>query len=146
MFRKIVAAVLPPIVVGALFLGLWELIVKAFDIKPFLLPAPSAIWAELIDRSDDIIDATLNTGTNALVGLLFGVVFGVAMSFVLMRFQVANELITPLAVALNAIPIIVCRRDNGRVCDSLDTRSGVSVESRGRHVAAARANHRDHRY
>ena len=107
MFRKIVAAVLPPIVVGALFLGLWELIVKAFDIKPFLLPAPSAIWAELIDRSDDIIDATLNTGTNALVGLLFGVVFGVAMSFVLMRFQVANELITPLAVALNAIPIIV---------------------------------------
>jgi len=42
-----------------------------------------------------------------LMGLLFGVVCGVALSFVLMRFNVVNELVTPLAVALNAIPIIV---------------------------------------
>ena len=47
------------------------------------------------------------TGANALVGLLFGVICGVALSFVLMRFHVVNELVTPLAVALNAIPIIV---------------------------------------
>ena len=46
-------------------------------------------------------------GANALVGLLFGVICGVALSFVLMRFRVVNELVTPLAVALNAIPIIV---------------------------------------
>lgn len=104
---KVVRAVAPPVVFGVIFFGAWELIVKVFDIKPFLLPAPSAIWAEFIDRSDDILEATLVTGTNALTGLLFGVAFGIAMSFVLMRFQVANELVTPLAVALNAIPIIV---------------------------------------
>jgi len=104
---KVFRAVAPPVVFGIIFLGTWELIVKVFDIKPFLLPAPSAIWAEFIDRSDDILDATLVTGANALIGLLFGVAFGIAMSFVLMRFQVANELVTPLAVALNAIPIIV---------------------------------------
>jgi NitT/TauT family transport system permease protein len=42
-----------------------------------------------------------------MVGLVFGVICGVALSFVLMRFNVLNELVTPLAVALNAIPIIV---------------------------------------
>jgi len=104
---KIIAAIAPPLVFGAIFLGVWQLIVEVFDIAPFLLPAPSAIWSEFLDRSDDVIDATLVTGANALVGLLFGVLFGIAMSFVLMRYQVANELVTPLAVALNAIPIIV---------------------------------------
>jgi NitT/TauT family transport system permease protein len=107
MIRKVARAVWPPLVFGAIFLGTWELIVKVFDIKPFLLPAPSAIWSEFLDRSDDILEATLVTGANALIGLLFGTVFGIALSFVLMRFQVANELVTPLAVALNAIPIIV---------------------------------------
>ena len=38
---------------------------------------------------------------------MFGVICGVVLSFVLMRFNVVNELVTPLAVALNAIPIIV---------------------------------------
>jgi len=104
---KFVRAVGPPLVFGAIFLGTWELIVVVFDIQPFLLPAPTAIWSEFLDRSDDILEATLVTGRNALIGLLFGVLLGIAMSFVLMRFQVANELVTPLAIALNAIPIIV---------------------------------------
>jgi NitT/TauT family transport system permease protein len=47
------------------------------------------------------------SGTNALVGLLAGTMLGVAMSFVLSRFGFLNQLITPLAVALNAVPIFV---------------------------------------
>jgi NitT/TauT family transport system permease protein len=83
------------------------LIVRLFDIQPYLLPAPSAIWEALTDNWAQVWDAMYVTGANALVGLLFGVVCGVALSFVLMRFNVVNELVTPLAVALNAIPIIV---------------------------------------
>jgi NitT/TauT family transport system permease protein len=47
------------------------------------------------------------SGTNALVGLIAGTVFGVAMSFVLSRYRFLGELVTPLAIALNAIPIFV---------------------------------------
>ncbi len=105
--RAVVGAVWPPVLFGVAFLGTWELIVKAFDIKPYLLPAPSAIWSALQANFGKVWDAMFVTGTNAFVGLVAGVVVGVALSFVLMRFRVANELITPLAVALNAIPIIV---------------------------------------
>jgi NitT/TauT family transport system permease protein len=97
----------PPLIVGGLFVGTWELIVRGFDIQPFLLPAPSAIWSALVENVDRVWDAMVVTGSNALVGLVFGVVVGVAMSFLLMRFNVLNELVTPLAIALNAIPIIV---------------------------------------
>jgi NitT/TauT family transport system permease protein len=99
--------VVPPLFVGAIMLGSWEFVVNAFEIRPFLLPAPSAIWSVLGERTGDIWDAMYVTGANALVGLILGVLFGVAMSFVLMRFQTVNELVTPLAIALNAIPIIV---------------------------------------
>jgi NitT/TauT family transport system permease protein len=105
--RSVWRVIVPPLIVGGLFVGTWELIVRIFDIQPFLLPAPSAIWSALIDNADKVWDSMVVTGANALVGLVFGVVCGVALSFVLMRFNVLNELITPLAVALNAIPIIV---------------------------------------
>jgi NitT/TauT family transport system permease protein len=99
--------VVPPLIVGGLFIGVWEVIVRLFDIQPFLLPAPSAIWTALQDNWADVWDAMLVTGQNAFVGLVLGLIVGVALSFVLMRFRVANELVTPLAIALNAIPIIV---------------------------------------
>jgi ABC-type nitrate/sulfonate/bicarbonate transport system permease component len=105
--RSVWRIIVPPLIVGALFVGAWELIVRLFDIKPFLLPAPSAIWTALVDNVDKVWDAMMITGSNALVGLVLGVICGVALSFVLMRFNVLNELVTPLAIALNAIPIIV---------------------------------------
>jgi NitT/TauT family transport system permease protein len=100
-------ALWPPLLFGAAFLLAWELVVAAFDIQKFLLPAPSAIASELAESLRDIWDACWVTGANALIGLIAGVVLGVAVSFLVMRFQILNEISTPLAIALNAIPIIV---------------------------------------
>ena len=107
VFRSMWGLFVPPLIVGVLFVGTWQFIVRVFDIQPFLLPAPSSIGSTLGDNWSKVFDAMIVTGANALVGLVFGVICGVALSFVLMRFNVVNELVTPLAVALNAIPIIV---------------------------------------
>ena len=100
-------AVWPPALFGALFLAVWELIVVVNDIEVFLLPAPSAIWSALLDNLGNVWDAAAVTGSNAFVGLLLGVALGIAMAFLLMRFRLLDELTTPLAVAVNAIPIII---------------------------------------
>ncbi len=100
-------AVGPALLVGLVFLGTWEFVVWVYDIQTFLLPAPSAIWSALLDRSGDVWDATFQTGVNAFYGLIGGVVLGVVFAFVLMRFRFLDEMVTPLAIALNAIPIIV---------------------------------------
>lgn len=104
---RVVSATWPPILFGLTFLGVWELIVAVYDIKTFLLPAPSAILSALGDNVGSVWDAVRVTGANAFVGLVLGTVVGVAMSFALMRFRILNDLVTPLAVALNAIPIII---------------------------------------
>ena len=44
-----------PLLFGVAFLGVWELIVMAFDIAPFTLPAPSAIWSAFIERFDQVL-------------------------------------------------------------------------------------------
>jgi NitT/TauT family transport system permease protein len=102
-----VQRVAPPVVFGLAFVALWEAAVKGFDLKPYFLAAPSKIAEQFVKNASRIFDAASVSGTNALVGLIVGTIFGVAMSFILSRFKSLNELVTPLAIALNAIPIFV---------------------------------------
>lgn len=105
--RRVFELLWPPIVFGLGFLLLWELVVKGFDLKPYFLTPPSRIWSEFVANLSLIWDAMRVSGTNALVGLIVGTVLGIAMAFLLARYHLLNDLFTPLAVALNAIPIFV---------------------------------------
>jgi NitT/TauT family transport system permease protein len=107
MTRQRVLALLPPIVFGVVFLAAWELFVVMRDIKPYLLPKPSAIWGQFHGNFTLIRKATMVTGTNALIGMVLGIVFGSLTAFVASRFRALAELIAPLAVAVSAMPIIV---------------------------------------
>jgi NitT/TauT family transport system permease protein len=99
--------VLAPVVFGLAFLSLWEAVVRVFDLKPYFLVAPSAIFDQLTASWSLVWRSMKVSGTNALVGLLVGTALGIAVSFITSRFRLMNEIVTPLAVALNAIPIFV---------------------------------------
>lgn len=105
--RRALSSVGPPLVFGVVFVLLWEAVVRAFDLKPYFLAAPSKIAEALGDTLGDVWSAVTVSGMNALVGLVLGSALGIAVSFVLMRFRVLDEIVTPLAVALNAVPIFV---------------------------------------
>jgi len=92
---------------GVAFLVLWEVVVRAFDLKPYFLASPSQIWEQFRENLNLIWEAARVSGGNALIGLLIGTALGVAMSFLLARFRLLNDLVSPLAVALNAVPIFV---------------------------------------
>lgn len=96
----------PPIVAGVAILGGWEAILDIADPEGFVLPPPSDIVASLFDNWDAIWDATRNTGFVIITGLVAGVLIGAVAALVVTRFRTANEIITPLAVAVNAVPII----------------------------------------
>jgi NitT/TauT family transport system permease protein len=91
---------------AVLFLAAWEWFVQARDVRPFVLPAPSAIWEQLRDNHDRILEATWSTGLNALVGLALGIVLGVAAALLAARVRALDEMLTPLAGAVAAIPIV----------------------------------------
>ncbi len=104
---RIVRAGAPPVVAMALLLGVWEAVVKVFDLKPYFLTAPSTIFAEFRSNFGRIWDAARESGTNALIGLIVGTLLGIAVAFAVRRFKVLDELVTPLSISLNAIPIFI---------------------------------------
>lgn len=96
----------PPVLVALVFLGAWQLLVVTQDIKPFLLPAPSLIAQNFFGDIDLMWNTAFYTGTSALWGLVFGTIAGIAMALLAQRFVVVNNLVTPLAAGLAAVPII----------------------------------------
>ncbi|MGH2454674.1 MAG: ABC transporter permease [Candidatus Limnocylindria bacterium] len=100
---------LPALVVAVAGIGLWEGVIRALQVRSFFLPAPSAIATALVENWDtgrQIFPAAQTTLYEAAGGLVLGTALGVAVAFVVGRFQVARDAILPLAIAVNAIPIV----------------------------------------
>ena len=103
---KWVKAVLPPIVAGVLVLAAWQLTVTVGRIAPFIVPAPSAIWDQLVEQRANVWNAALASGQNALIGLVGGAAVGVLVALAASRFRPLGEVSVPFAAVLNALPII----------------------------------------
>ena len=95
-----------PIVAGVMIIGGWELALVITDPDGFVLPPPSDIIGAVLDNWEAILEAGRITGFIIVTGLVVGVILGVGAALLVTRFRTANEIITPLAVALNAVPII----------------------------------------
>jgi NitT/TauT family transport system permease protein len=103
---RISSGILPPLVFGVGFLALWEWFVDVRHIKPFVLPKPSAIWEQVRLNHDTILTAAWTTGQNALVGLAFGLAAGLVAALLASRVRALDDMLTPLAAAMAAIPIV----------------------------------------
>ena len=101
-----VKRILPPILFGVLLLAAWQLTVTVGRIAPFIVPAPSAIWAELVEQRTNVWNAALASGENALIGLVGGSVAGILAAMAASRFRPLSEVSVPFAAVLNALPII----------------------------------------
>ncbi|MFI5895097.1 ABC transporter permease [Actinoplanes sp. NPDC051513] len=99
-------SVLPPVLVGIAAIAAWQLTVTLGRIAPFILPAPSAIWDELVEQRQNVWEAALASGENALIGLIGGSLAGVLLAMVASRFRPIAEISIPFAAVISALPII----------------------------------------
>ncbi len=95
-----------PLLLGAAALVLWEVAVRALSIQPYLLPAPTAILAQLQAALGGIVQAALATGRNALVGLLLGALIGVVVAGLASRLRWLDQVVAPLVAAIAVVPIV----------------------------------------
>jgi NitT/TauT family transport system permease protein len=97
---------LMPIVVLAAGLGLWELVVRVFDIQPVVLPAPSAIFATLIRDWDLLSRSLLTTLLTTLEGFVAAAIVGVALGLLFNLSKWLEYSLFPYAVVLQVTPVI----------------------------------------
>lgn len=100
----------PAVLVAAGGLVAWELVIRVANLNSFILPAPSAIIAALVENWNGVRfplwQSAQNTIIEAVGGFLIGTTAGVVVAFLAARWGGMRALLLPLAVAANAIPII----------------------------------------
>ena len=88
------------------FMAVWELLVRWFQIKPYILPAPSAIPAEMAKRWTTVLSGALYTGEAMLVGFAVAVVVGVLLAVVVAFSRRVEALVYPVVLFLQIVPKI----------------------------------------
>ena len=101
--RKTLRRVLPWLVIVAIFL-LWELVVRAFHIEQFLLPAPSDVFASGWEWRWPILDNAWQTLMTTVVGFGFAVVFGLVAGIAVGSSTLVYDGFYPALVGFNSIP------------------------------------------
>lgn len=95
-----------PLLVAVIIIALWELLINLFGIQEFLLPRPSVIGQTFAEVYPRLVSAAWNTFQNAFWGFAIGCGAGILIGMISARFVSFSQALLPLAVGLNAVPII----------------------------------------
>jgi putative hydroxymethylpyrimidine transport system permease protein len=89
-------------------LVLWEIVPRIFNIPTFILTPFSDVIATMVrEWPDSLGSATATTVTEMLVGIAIAFIASMIVAIVLNSFAVIRQLVYPLLVASQAIPVIV---------------------------------------
>jgi len=97
---------LPPTLIALAAIGLWELLVRAFHVQRWLLPAPSAIARELVDSRGLLTQQAAVTLEEILGGFGLAAGAGVLLAIGIAYSRTLARSIYPFVIASQMIPII----------------------------------------
>jgi NitT/TauT family transport system permease protein len=95
--------ILPALVILAMFV-IWELVVIIFAIPRFILPAPTAVWASLVQWYPAIWMHAVQTLYTTMVGFVIAVVFGLLLGWLVGYSAIIYKALYPLLIGFNSIP------------------------------------------
>ena len=104
--RARVGRLVAPILGLIVFFGVWELLVRAFDVRTFVLLRPSTILAELLGQPGFYWRNTLVTAKEALLGYLVALAVALLWGAVMARSRFLEQASTPVAVLIQVTPIV----------------------------------------
>lgn len=96
----------PPVLLFVGFLATWEIVVRAFQIKQFILPSPIAIAEAWQTYLPELFAAARYTFWEILGGLIIGSTAGIVVGAVTARFRTMQDSLMPFAVAASSVPIL----------------------------------------
>ena len=97
---------LAPLLVFVVVALLWEAAVRLLQVPVFLLPAPSAILTTFLANAGELLLYGFNTFKQAAIGFALGCGLGIVVAMVTARSRWLADMLVPLAVASNSVPIV----------------------------------------
>lgn len=97
----------PALVLLAALVGLWELMVEVLDTRPYILPAPSAIWDVFAEKGHLFPAHIRTTAVEAIAGIGAAAAGGVILAVLIASIPIVRRVLYPIAVTSQTIPMIV---------------------------------------
>ena len=95
-----------PAMVAVALLGLWQGLVVALKIPPFLVPSPVRVAEVMVSDAPLLFGALVNTLKITLFSFLAATVLGVLIAFAFVQSRVIETALFPDAVLLQVTPIV----------------------------------------
>ena len=95
-----------PLVTLVLLVVLWDLVVRVFDIKPFILPTPWMVGEALVRDFGALVHHGTTTMQEVLAGFALSVLVGVPLALAIASSPLFERAAYPLLVGSQAVPKI----------------------------------------
>lgn len=82
----------------------WAFSVEFFDIKPYMVPSPDAVFEVLIKRFGLLVQHTVPTVLETLLGLGLAIAIGVPFAIIIVSSRAAERAFMPLLVGAQCFP------------------------------------------
>lgn len=100
------ARIFSPVLVVLVLLGLWEALVRLWQVPAFVLPPPSAIGHALADDFSSLMFSAWMTLRISMTAFVLAVIGGVALAVLFSQSRAVEMALFPLAVILQVTPIV----------------------------------------
>lgn len=98
------ALVIAPYAFTIAFFILWEVSVRAFKVSNFILPAPTVIWAAMVQYHMPLLRNAFHTLWMTTAGFGLSVIFGVLLGLLVGSSRLLYAGLNPILVGFNSIP------------------------------------------
>jgi len=105
-FSAILRATWPPLLTFLLLTAAAELIITAWRLPPYLLPAPSRVAAAILQRHHDLLASLLTTATAAGLGFLIAALTGILIAILLSTSRFVQRAFYPYMVFFQTVPVV----------------------------------------
>lgn len=96
---------IPPILVLILFLSVWAIGAKLYDMA-FLLPGPMLVAQAFVTDIDMVIEGATITFREALIGYLLAITLGVIVATTMSLSKILERSLYPYAILLQTVPVV----------------------------------------
>jgi NitT/TauT family transport system permease protein len=101
IFRVIV-----PVLIGLVLLAAWEVGVRYFEVSKFILPAPSSVFAALVDDFPSLLASLWHTLRVTIQAFFAALILGVLFAVLFAQSRIFEISLFPYAVVLQVTPIV----------------------------------------
>jgi NitT/TauT family transport system permease protein len=95
-----------PLALGIAVVGLWELLVRHYQVPTFVLPAPSAIWPAFTNNFASLMASLWTTLEVTWIAFALALALGLVMAIAFSQSRAIEMALFPYAVVLQVTPVV----------------------------------------